>query len=341
MMRPSLVLGLSLCALALVACEPGSQNQSGTQEASVGGQNLAAAVGVAISIPQFQYPEQFDLQSSRELHIFNSLGLAERFEENLHSDGTGQIALLVENYAGAGLPNWSAPSAQLLGSYYDRQSYLVKYRDLHLGSKASLHRNFRWSEQPGVVLVAGINCRRIHAHSVEGLGDFDFLAAVSNNLLLGWTAFDPLGHPTMKLETTAVNFAPNHSNVLWASPAVAEHPYVDGNDEPKLGFPPIEPQYLPPGFYLLEKRLLLANAVLAGLVNIHAALYSDGIHLLFVAQQKIVGTPGLSIISGSSLAMFATVGGIGVVEGDFPGLRAYVVGQLPMEELQTIYGSLF
>jgi len=340
-MRPALTLGLSLYTLAFGACEQGSQNQSGTQAAIAGGQNISAAAGVAISIPQFQYPEQFDLQISRELRIFNSAGLSERFEENLHSDGAGQLALLVENHAATGIVNWSAPSAQLLGSYNDRQSYLVKYRDLHLGSNASLHRNFRWSEQPGVVLVAGISCKQIHAHSVEGLGDFDFLAAVSTNLLLGWTAFDSLGHPVMKLETTAVNFSVNHSSVLWASAAVPEHPYLDVIDEPNLGFTPIIPQYLPPGFYLLEKRLLLANAVLAGLGNIHATLYSDGIHLLFVAQQKIAGPPGLSMMSGPSLAKFATVGGIGVVEGDFPGVRAYVIGQLPIEELQTIFGSLF
>jgi hypothetical protein len=342
-MRPNLVLALSLFTLALGACEAGSQatSQSGTQQATVGGQNVSAAAGVAIDIPAFLYQESMDLQASRVVSIFDSTGFAQRFEENLHSDGTGQIALSVENYADFGSAAWSVPSAQLLASYYDRQTYLLKYRDLHLGSSVSLHRNFRWTERPGLVQVAGIDCKSLHAHSVEGLGDFDFLVTADTNLLLGWTTFDVQGNPQMKLETTSVDFTPDHNGILWAVPAVAEAPYAGEIDDPKLGFTPSEPQYLPPGFYALQKRLLFANGVLAGLGNIQATLYTDGIHMLFIAQQKVLNPPAMTFISGASLVKFAKIGGIGVAEGDGPDKRVYVVSQLPTEELQTIFGSMF
>ena len=340
-MHPTLKLALAFVALTFVACGPANDSSTTNVPATSSGQNVANASGSSIEIPEFQYPEELNVQLTRELRIFDSYGRTERFAENFSSDGAGQIALTATNYAGFGVSTWSAPSTQLLASYYDRQSYLVKYRDLHLGSSVSLHRNFRWTEQPGIVHVAGIDCRRINAKSVEGLGDFEFVATVDTGLLLGWTSFDPQGNPLMQLETTAINLAPNHSSVLWAVPAVAEHPYVDRIDEPKLGFPPGSPQYLPPGFYLLEKRLLLANGVMAGFGNIHAAMYTDGIHLLFVAQQRIVAAPAMNYLAGASLVKEASTGGIRVAEGDLPGRRIYVVSQLPTEELETVFGSMF
>ena len=340
-----LVFVCSLVAVVLVGCGPDMDTHvetSSTQAATAAGQSVTAATRSAIDIPQFQYPEQFNLQSTRELRLFNASGLAERFEESFHSDGAGQISLMVNSHAATGMSSWSPPSTELVASYFSRQSYLVKYRDLHLGSRLSLQRNFRWTEQPGVVQVAGIDCRRINAHSVEGLGDFDFLvAADSTDLLLGWTTYDVQGNPVMQMETTSVDFTPDHSGIAWATPLVAEQPYTDLIDEPLLGFTPITPQYLPPGFYMLEKRLLLANGILTGLGNIHAALYSDGIHLLFVAQQQLVSNPTLTFLSGASLVKFASIGGIGVAEGDLPGKRIYVVSQLPTEELQTVFGSMF
>lgn len=342
-MRPTLVLALSLLALAFGSCEADSQamSQSGSQAATVTGQTASEATGVAINIPAFTYQESLNLQATRVVSIFNSGGFAQRFEENLHSDGTGEVALGVENYADFGSAAWSVPSAQLLASYFDRQSYILKYRDLHLGSSVSLHRNFRWTEQPGLVQVAGIDCKSIHAHSVEGLGDFDFLVSVDTDLLLGWTTFDIQGNPQIQLETTSVDFTPDHTGILWASPAVAEQSYSGAIDDPLLGFSPSTPQYLPPGFYVMEKRLLLANGVLAGLGNIQATLYTDGIHMLFIAQQKVLSSPTLNFISGATLVKFAKIGGIGVAEGDGPGKRIYVVSQLPTEELQTIFGSMF
>lgn len=342
-MRSKLALVLSLLTLAFGACEAGSQadTQSGSQAATVSGQTVAAATGVAISIPAFTYQESQNLQTTRVVSIYDSGGFAQRFEENFHSDGTGQVALSVDSYAGLGSAVWSVPSAQLIASYYDRQTYLLKYRDLHLGSSTSLHRNFRWTEQPGLVQVAGIDCKSIHAHSVEGLGDFDFLVTADTNLLLGWTTYDVQGNPQMKLETTAVDFTPDHNGILWAVPAVAEQAYSGSIDDPLLGFSPVTPQYLPPGFYTLEKRLLLANGVLGGLGNIQATLYTDGIHILFIAQQKVLAPPALSRVSGATLVKFAKIGGIGVAEGDGPNGRVYVVSQLPTEELQTIFGSMF
>jgi hypothetical protein len=342
-MRPILVFALSLFTFALGACEADSQatSQAGSQAATVSGQTVSAATGVAVGIPEFTYQESLNLQATRVVSIFDNNGFAQRFEENLHSDGVGSIALSVENYADFGSAVWSAPSSQLLASYFDRQAYLLKYRDLHLGSSVSLHRNFQWTERPGIVQVAGLDCKSLHAHSVEGLGDFDFLVTVDTGLLLGWTTFDIQGNPQMQLETTAVDFTPDHSGVLWAVPAVAEQPYAGSIDDPLLGFTPVTPQYLPPGFYVLEKRLLLANGVLAGLGNIQATLYTDGIHLLFIAQQKVLATPSINYISGASLVKFAKIGGIGVAEGDGPNGRIYVVSQLPTEELQTIFGSMF
>ncbi|MDP7062966.1 MAG: hypothetical protein QF489_08575 [Planctomycetota bacterium] len=340
-MRPYLVLTMSALSVALLGCGPAAETQGETLAATVGTQNVGLAAHQKIEIPEFEYVEDQDLHLTRELSIFDSLGRAQRFEEDLHSDGSGQIALSILQFADFGLPMWSQPSSQLEASYFNRQSYLVKYRDLHLGSEISLQRNFRWSEQPGVVQVAGLDCKRIIAESVHDLGDFEFHVTVDTDLLLGWTSFDVQGNPVMRMKTLDVDFTPDHNGVAWAVPAVAEHPYAGEVDEPLLGFSPKSPQYVPPGFYRLEERLLLANGIMANLGNIHAAFYSDGIHVLFVAQQKILSSPSLNVLSGAALVKHAEIGGIRVAEGDVPGRRLYVVGQLPTEELQTIFGSMF
>ncbi|MCP4093383.1 MAG: hypothetical protein GY747_08035 [Planctomycetes bacterium] len=332
---------MSALTVVLMGCGPAAETQGETLAATVGTQSVGLAAHQKISIPEFDYVEDQDLQATRELSIFDNLGRAERFKEDLHSDGSGEIALSILEYAGLGLPTWSQPDSQLESSYFNRQRYLVKYRDLHLGSEISLQRNFRWSEQPGVVQVAGLDCKRIFAESVHGLGNFEFLVTVDTDLLLGWTSFDVQGDPVMRMKTLDVDFTPDHNGVAWAVPAVAEHPYAGPVDEPLLGFAPQSPQYVPPGFYGLEERLLLANGIMANLGNIHAALYSDGIHMLFVAQQKTLSTPALNVLSGAVLVKHADIGGIRVAEGDLPGRRVYVVSQLPSEELQTIFGSLF
>jgi hypothetical protein len=328
-------------SVALLGCGPTAETQGETLAATVGTQSVGLATHQTIEIPEFEFVEDLDLQATRELSIFDNLGRAERFKEDLHSDGSGEIALNIQQYAGFGLPAWSQPTSQLEASYFNRQRYLVKYRDLHLGSNISLQQNFRWTEQPGVVQVAGLDCKRINALSVHGLGDFEFLVTVDTGLLLGWTSFDVLGAPVMRMKTLDVDFTPDHNGVAWAVPAVAEHPYAGPVDDPLLGFAPQSPQYVPPGFYRLEERLLLANGIMANLGNIHAALYSDGIHMLFVAQQQTMTSPSLNVLSGAVLVKHADIGGIRVAEGDLPGRRVYVVSQLPTEELQTIFGSLF
>lgn len=341
-MRPHLVLAMSALSVALLGCGPAAE-QTTTGEnlaATVGTQNVGLAAHQAIQTPEFEYAEDINLQLTRELSIFDSLGRAERFKEDLHSDGSGELALGIIEYAGFGLPTWIQPTSQLESSYFNRQRYLVKYRDVHLGSQLSLQRNFRWTEQPGVVQVAGVDCKRITARSVHNLGDFEFLASVDTNLLLGWTSFDVLGAPVMEMKTLSLDFTPDHSGVAWAVPAVAEHPYAGPVDEPLLGFSPQAPEYVPPGFYRLEERLLLTSGIMANLGNIHAALYSDGIHVLFVAQQRTLSSPALSVLSGAVLVKHAEVGGIRAAEGDVPGRRIYVVSQLPTEELQNVFGSL-
>ena len=340
-MRPQLVLAMSLLSVAFVGCGPASTDRAENLAATVGTQSAQSAGYQPVEVPAFEYAESLNLHTTRQLSIFDNLGRAERFHEDMHSDGAGQVALGVLDYASFGVSTWSTPTSQLESSYFNRQAYLLKYRDLHLGSEFSLHRNFRWTEAPGVVQMAGEDCKVYHARSVHGLGDFDLVVTVATNLLLGWTSLDALGQPVMQLETLTMDESPTHNGVAWASAAVPEQPYTDVVDEPLLGFTPVDAQYLPPGFYLVEKRLLLANGLTSGFGNIHAAVYTDGIHLLLVAQQKYTNSPAMTILSGPSLVKHADVGGIRVAEGDIPGKRLYVVSQLPTEELQTIFGSMY
>ena len=347
-------LSLVSVSLLFVACEEvykvdagGATTQSATtQSATVGGGNIPGnAAGSLSEPPQFTYPEDSNIYLEREVEVpSNSMaGDFDVFHEVLLADGQGLFNLEIIETMMASDTAFGAPSVDVEITYQDHQRYMVQYRDIHLGR--GLSQNFNWTEDTVLQQIAGVDCVHYTVESVHGLGGAEFWTDANNEMLLAYILFNNAGEATLKLTTTVIDTAPIHAGVNWSSSLVNEEDFSPGNNTIILDFEVSVPAYLPPGFYKKSVRVLNSFGMFSGMGNLHVALFSDGIHQLFIAQHS--DTSGVNN-GGSSqaptsitLARFSETGGVHMFEGNPPLKRVYVVGSMPRDEIQTVFSSLF
>ena len=342
-------LSLVSVSLLFAACEEVNKVNPGsgtTQSATVGAGNTPGnAAGFLSEPPQFTYPEDSNIYLQREVEVpsNSAAGDFHVFHEVLRADGQGRFNLKIIETMMAGDTVFGPPSVDVEITYQDQQRYMVQYRDVHLGR--GLSRNFNWTEDPVLQQIAGVDCVHYTVESVHGLGDAEFWTDANNEMLLAYTLFDNAGEVTLKLTTTVIDAAPIHTGVGWSSSLVTEEVYSPGNNTIILDFEVSQPAYLPPGFYKKSVRVLNSFGLFSGMGNLHVALFSDGIHQLFIAQHSDtsgVNNGGASQSPNSiTLAKFSETGGIQMVEGNPPLKKVYVVGPMPRDEIQIVFGSLF
>lgn len=346
-MRALSPLILVASSLLLLACGPVDQSAASGENFALssgpsGGSNLNSLNPEAIQIPEFQYPENVPIELERVLHVRNSAGVLERYQETLLADGQGNLRLDVTGYSPDQVQAFSAPSSLLQMNYLNQMRFMVKYRDPHLRERTGLLQNFTWSENPVPVQVAGVDCILYKAESTPRHGNFEFLADAQTGLLLSWTRFDASGVISMKMEATSVNLSPALGGVTWSAPIVAEQAFSGPNDVAALGFHPLEPEYLPPGFYQEEAWVRFSGPTVPGLSNMLVKVYSDGIHLVFVAQANETSQEvGIQFQNRVLEVLELDLGGIRVAEGTIGKRRLYVASLLSMDEIETIFGSIF
>lgn len=343
---PPLLLA-PLSGLLLLACGPagntGSEasNNLALTSGSSGG-NLRTSVGFApVEVPEFLYPEDQLISLETEVHLRNDLGNLVRVQEVLLADGLGNSRLDVLGKSQDLVQPFGPPSSQLLLDYQTRMRFLIEWRNPHLRAFAGTASNFVWTEDPILVQVAGIDCKRITAASKHEMGDVEFLVDAQTDLVLGWTLFQANGEIGIQSTATAVDYSPSLTGVVWSAPVVPDQEYVDGQDQPLLGFAPQDPQYLPPGFYLEESWLRFSAGLFPGMSDMLVRIYSDGIHLVFVAQhkQQLFGNQ-MKIVDKLVEVQQLDLGGVRVAEGSIGEKKFYVASMLSLEEIQTIFGSL-
>jgi len=346
-MRPLFPLNLVVSSLLLMACGPANQSAvpGGNLALSSGSSGTQAVSGTGpqvIVVPEFQYPENVAIELERVIHVRNSSGILERTQEMLLADGLGNIRLDVIGFSPDQAQAFTAPSSVLQMNYLNQMRFMVKYRDPHLRAHEGLRRNFTWTEDAVPVQVAGVSCIRYTAKSLNRYGDLEFLADAQTNLLLSWTQFDASGAIRMKMEATSVNLSPSLGGVTWSAPMVSEQAFSGQDDIAALGFKPMEPEYLPAGFYQEEAWLRFSGSSVPGISNMLVKIYSDGIHLVFVAQtDQTTQSPGIQFANRVTDVFESDLGGIRVAEGSIGKRRLYVASLLSMEEIETIFGSIY
>lgn len=352
-MLPTLHLRSAVAILAGVAlfgaCKGSARNhefegESGAQNSTWGGPGGSGMNGVGGEertdrVPDLSYEEEFPLHLEREILAQTYDGLTQRFQEDLLSDGQGNLRLELKQVWDAETSAWIAPHPFTLAMYETRSFYLVRHRDLHLGTKG-VYSNYLWEDLPGTVIMAGRNCVTTRAHSLHGLGPVDLVHEVGTGLLLGWTIWDEAAAEVrMQLTTTVVEENPNLSGVTWSLDLVNEREYLPSADPALLGFTPVAMEFPPVGFYQQKALLVDLRSHVPDLNYLYLEHWTDGLRKLFVAQHHLArdaGDPNGEFVS----ARVSHEGGLSGVESDYPGRRVIAVGMLPATDTLLVVGDL-
>lgn len=347
MMRRLLLLLPSI----LFACEGQQAAKTASESTSSAGQLAASAPGTpglqqapggrqVRVLPDVVYPEDVAVDIVRLTELRDPAGQLQQLQEYLLSDGLGHTQLTLHGVAAQPGELLAHPTPVLSDRYLAQQGYYIKYRDLHLGVSSAVWQNYQVNLEAASVSIAGIDCEHYTLTHRHGMGNAEFFLDPASRLLLGWTLFDPSGLPTARLRTQSVNWSPNLGGASWPVPLVSEQDYAGSSDDHLLGLAPLTPSYLPQGYYLTEARVLFTDALLPGFGNLLVERYTDGVRQLFLAQHERQPTVGFQPLAAITHIRLSDLGGLRIAEGDPTRRRLYVVGDLPLSELHTIFGGL-
>ncbi len=348
-MKPGTLLLGGLCGLLafLPACRPGGGSRtsagsaSATQAARGGNQSV-----LLHELPFVRYPEEFRADENRLVELRSGGGPLQGYQERFLSDGQGNFRLDLKGFRPGQGQSMVSPTSLQTDTWERRQRFLVHYRDLHLGPQRAAMRNYDFFHVPGAFPVAGRAGEKFEARSRRGLGRVEFVVDQQTRMLLQWAFYSPSGELLGRLTVQTIQKNPDLTGVLWSARAVDEAPYRGSIDNPLLGFSPLKVRYVPDGFALKRRRVLLSSPITD---NLLLDVFSDGLRTLFVAQQKgdpalLSETYRLGLDGGkparSLFARESLVGAVRVFEGDVFGLNVFVVGPVSRDELMTVFGSL-
>jgi len=344
---------LLLLPAVLFACEGQQATQNASKSASSssgeqlalsgppgGGLQQAPGGAQARIYPDVAYPEDVEVEIVRLAELRDASGLMQQLEERLLSDGLGNTQLTLQGVAAESGQPLGNPTPAQSDRYLAQQKYYIKYRDLHLGASSALWQNYLVIQEAATVDIAGIACEHYTLTHRHGMGDAELFLDPATRLLMGWTLFDASGIATARMRVQSVNWAPNLGSASWPVPFVSEQDYAGATDDHLLGLPPLRPSYLPQGYYLAEARILFTEVLLPGFGNLLVERYSDGVRQLFLAQHERDLPPGHQPLAKITHLRLSDLGGLRIAEGDPTRHRLYVVGDLPLSELHTVFGGM-
>ena len=294
------------------------------------------------AVPTLRYLEDFRVHAVREVLFFDG-GIDTGFHEALYADGEGSFRLDPLEVLDESELDWQPAPPETLLAYEARGRFLVRFRDPHLGHPHAYDANYTWFHDAQPRQVAGRACTMWSARSRFAFGGADYLVDDATGLLLGWALYGPGLVERVRSAVLTLDFDPELDGIDWQLPAVASETYLPDVHGTRIGFEPIEPQYLPPGFYLQSQEVLASGPLLGEPNDLHVMRYHDGVQPLFVVQQK----SAKSAAGGSSdetapitTVRHSRVAGVEMVEGRTGPAEVYVTGTLPAVELETVFGSL-
>ncbi|TAH37053.1 MAG: hypothetical protein EYC70_08710 [Planctomycetota bacterium] len=336
-------LALLLGTVAAGCFQAGNPAGATAGQAALSGQSGGGGRLLTVTVPDVQHPEEFLARVTREFQVASGGGALLRYRELLQSDGQGGIRLDVTGFAPDAQSGFGPPAQELQATYENRQRYMVKYRDAHLRDALRARQNYVWEEVPGTTTVASRPCQVYRARSRHGFGTVEMSVDVDSRMLLGWALIDAQGTEQQRLQGAALDLSPDLSNVVWSQPSTVDHPYTGSElDHAQLGFRPLRADYIPYGFGAAQRLVL--QPLDTSVAPLYLEVYDDGLQVLLVAQQRVTpsgGQPAGTLV----FARNCTIGGISVAEGEIAGSdgeasTVYVVGSLPVDELNVVLGSM-
>jgi len=292
------------------------------------------------AVPEIRYLEDLRVRAEREVLFYEHGVVDTGFQEVLWADGEGRFRLEALESLDDDDPQWDPVSPELQMEYEVRGGFLLRFRDPHLGHPHAYTTNYDWYRDPQPHQVAGRACTLWAGRSRHAFGGVDLIVDDASGLLLGWSLYDPGLVERASCRVKSVDLDPDLKGIVWQQRAVASEEYDPQLHQQRVGFTPIEPLYVPPGFYEKSQEVLASGPLLGVPHDLHVRVYHDGVQSLFVVEQRAAGAVPGATEEPVTTVRHSRVAGIEMVEGRIDGVEIWIAGTLPAVELETIFGSL-
>jgi hypothetical protein len=268
----ALLAGLASCGI-----EPADDV---IRPAGTGTQALTApAPGLIQRIANAPFSTAYQGERRVELNLYDA-GVPVQFvlRERVSADGHGQFAVDPIELSEPPLPDSERDLFLVMQKV--REGLMYRYRDFRVRNVALFLQNYSVHDSGQTVQVAGRSCAELAIARLDHNG-LEYKVAVDppTGLVLRAEARTPEQALVSLLEYTALDLAPDLSNVAWHQPVTGETPFVIGPDTAELvGFRPRLPRVLPLGYELEESTLV--HDALEGSKWVRM-VYGDGVEEVF------------------------------------------------------------
>jgi len=265
------------------------------------------------------------------------------FRERITTDGLGHYAIVPEDLVESSSLDWGG--FELI--QHAREGFHFRYRDFLVRDPLLFERNWRTTELPQPVTIAGRLCRRFRLERLVGEAvAFELSIDGETDLVLASDEFDAEGQRVASMVYESFALAPQTGYTVWHTPANDEVA-LDARIEvqAQLDVRVLQPRLLPAGQGLLEVATVGDDPTERWL----KLTYSDGIEPLFFLQRLQEPTPGRAARvdagrvgrapeSTSGVAVYQ-LGAATAIQGQVDGFELIVVGKAPQAELLDMIES--
>jgi hypothetical protein len=256
--------------------------------------------------------------------------------ERVHSLGNGQFAIEPLDLL---RPTVAQRLAQtFLVQQQQRQGLNYRYRDFHVHDLELFLANYAAVDSGNKTYVAGRECAEFLVEKLEhGQRRYTVAVDLEHGLVLRYREETLDGALVAQMHYTSVDFAPDLTQVAWHVARNDERLLTeDANLAQILGFEPILPRTLPPGYRLVDRAVVKDDL---GRVWLKTT-YGDGVERLFFVH-------GGPLVPGPMAARWPEPDRVRVLDaapwtsaqGNLSGERVIALGKVSAEALLIVLDS--
>lgn len=271
------------------------------------------------------------------------------YDEDVTSDGRGNFVVVPGRVTA---PPMTTEQRQFFAILQERRDgFFYRYRDFRIRDWRTFLQNWRVVDTGLQESVAGRNSAVLEVRRLRGASDhgaFDWYRAwidPETGLVMRAEEFDATDQLVSRTEFRTFTLTPDLSGVALHGDRSPGTPFDPASDTTQsLGFRVLVPTILPDGYRLERSESLSVGGSGAESSTWARLAFGDGVEQLFFLQTT--ATPGQSALAASnevdvgpkSVRIFQ-VGPWTVVQGQFNGVRAIVVGKAELASLLRMLKS--
>jgi hypothetical protein len=269
------------------------------------------------------------------------------YDEDVTSDGRGNFVVVPGRVSS---PPMTTEQRDFFAILQERRDgFFYRYRDFRIRDWRTFLQNWRVIDTGGQESVAGRNTAVLEVRRLSGVldhGAFDWYRAwidPQTGLVMRADEFDSTDQLVSRTEFHTFTLTPDLSGVALHGDRNPGAPFDPNSDTTQtLGFHVLVPTILPEGYRLERSESLSVGGPGAESSTWARLAFGDGVEQLFFLQTE-AGSSALAASSevdvGPKSVRIYQVGPWTVVQGQFHGVRAIVVGKAGLASLLRMLKS--